>query len=64
MESSALAAAYTMDAQSQTQQMIEVSMLKATIASDMAMVDMVTQAIEMVKAQPPAGMGASVDKMA
>ena len=67
MESSALAAAYAMNAQSQTQQMISTSMLKAAHASEMAMVDMMNQAMEMVKVQqglPPAGMGGSVDKMA
>ena len=67
MESSALAAAYAMSAQSQTQQMISVSMVKAAHASEMAMVDMMNQAMEMVQARqapPPAGMGGSVDKMA
>lgn len=67
MEVSVLAAAYATGAQSQTQQIISTSMVKAAHASEMAMADMVKQSTEATKAQqaPPAeGMGAHVDKMA
>lgn len=67
MEISPLTAAYAMSAQGQTHQIMSANMIKAAYASEMAMVDMMQQATEMVKAKqapPPAGMGAHVDKLA
>ncbi|NRA87694.1 MAG: hypothetical protein HRU28_09930 [Rhizobiales bacterium] len=67
MEISPMTAMHAMSAQGQTQQIMNASMVKAAHASEMAMVEMIEQATEMVKANQapaPAGMGAKVDKLA
>lgn len=67
MESSALAAAFAMNAQAQTQQTIAMSMAKSAHSQEAAMIGMLEQATEAIKVQQapaPAGMGAHVDKMA
>ncbi|MCJ8322719.1 MAG: hypothetical protein HRU29_01430 [Rhizobiales bacterium] len=67
MQISPLTAAYAMSVQGQTQQIMSASLMKAALASELAVADMVQQATDMVKtrqAPPPAGMGANVDKMA
>ncbi|MGL1921713.1 MAG: hypothetical protein OCD03_11875 [Hyphomicrobiales bacterium] len=67
MEISPMTAMQAMSAQGQTQQLMNVSMVKAAHASEMAMVDMMEQATNMARAQQapaPVGMGKHVDKMA
>lgn len=65
MEISPMTALHAMSAQGQTQQIMQASMMKAAQASEMAVVEMMEQATDMVKtrqAPAPAGMGAHVDK--
>lgn len=67
MEISPAIALNALSAQGQTQQIISASMMKAQHASEMALVEMMVQATDMVKTRqtpPPAGMGGNVDKMA
>lgn len=68
MEMSPMTALSAMSAQGQTQQIMQASMLKAAAAQEGAMVEMMQQATNMVKAHQqapaPEGMGANVDKMA
>lgn len=67
MEISPMTAMHAMSAQGQTQQLMSANMVKAAHSADMAMVEMMEQSTEMVKAKQapaPAGMGKHVDKMA
>lgn len=50
--------------QAQTQNTAQILMTKQAHEAEMAVIDMLNQAVEGAKAPPPAGMGAMIDKSA